>query len=36
MPIFRFAVPQAINGVNPAILNPRNNWLNKEEYDVYL
>jgi len=36
MPIFRVQMPTEINGINPEILNPRNNWMNKEEYDTYL
>jgi ATP-dependent phosphoenolpyruvate carboxykinase len=29
MPVFGLNVPTEVNGVNPGILNPRNNWLNK-------
>lgn len=36
MPVFGLQTPTEVNGVNPSILNPRNNWLNKEEYDSYL
>lgn len=35
MPIFNIAFPKAINGVDSKILNPRNTWLNKNEYDEY-
>lgn len=35
MPIFNVAFPKTVNGVDSKILNPRNTWLNKEEYDEY-
>ncbi len=34
MPIFNFKIPRQVNGVDPNILNPRNTWANKEEYDA--
>ena len=33
-PIFGLAVPNAVNGVDPAILNPKNTWANKDEFDA--
>lgn len=36
MPIFELNIPTQINGINSEILNPRNNWRNKDEYDEYL
>ncbi len=34
MPIFNLQIPKAIPGVDSKILNPRNMWINKEEYDA--
>ena len=34
MPIFNLQIPKKINGVSSSILNPRNSWANKEEYDA--
>lgn len=36
MPIFGLNIPQNVAGINPSILNPQNNWLNKDEYNSYL
>lgn len=33
MPIFNFAIPKQVNGVDPAVLNPRNTWADKEDFD---
>ncbi|MFP6616191.1 MAG: phosphoenolpyruvate carboxykinase (ATP), partial [Candidatus Hydrogenedentota bacterium] len=33
MPIFGFALPKAINGVDSTLLNPRNTWSDKDAYD---
>jgi phosphoenolpyruvate carboxykinase (ATP) len=33
MPIFDIQMPKSIEGVDPRLLNPRNAWSNKEEYD---
>ena len=33
MPIFNVEIPKTINGVDPKILNPRNAWDDKDEYD---
>jgi len=30
---FNLKIPKIVNNVNPEILNPRNTWQNKEEYD---
>lgn len=35
-PIFGFQIPKAIEGVPTEILNPRNTWTNKAEYDTTL
>ena len=32
-PIFGFEVPVALDGVDPAILNPRGTWADKQAYD---
>ncbi len=34
MPIFDISVPKSIEGVEAGLLNPRNAWSDKEEYDV--
>lgn len=34
LPIFNLSIPQSIPGVSASILNPRNSWNNKEEYDT--
>ena len=34
MPIFNLQIPKAIPGVPNEILNPRNHWKNKDEYDA--
>ena len=36
MPIFDLRIPTHINGVESKMLNARNTWRNKEEYDEYL
>ena len=36
MPIFGFKYPKSIAGVDDKILNPRNTWRDKAEYDEYL
>ena len=33
-PIFGFAVPQSVPNVPVEVLNPRDTWSNKEEYDA--
>jgi len=33
MPIFNIQIPKSIEGVEAGLLNPRNAWGNKEEYD---
>ncbi len=35
-PIFGFEVPKEVSGIESTILNPRNTWTNKEEYDKNL
>jgi len=32
-PVFGFEVPVALEGVDPAILNPRGTWADKKAYD---
>lgn len=34
MPIFNIQIPKSIEGVEAGLLNPRNAWSDKEEYDV--
>ena len=34
MPIFNLEVPKTIHNVDAKLLNPRNAWDNKEEYDT--
>jgi phosphoenolpyruvate carboxykinase (ATP) len=34
MPIFGFDIPKAVAGVDAAILNPRNAWIDKSAYDA--
>ena len=36
MPIFDLSYPTEVKGVDNKILNPKNTWLNKEEYTIYL
>ncbi len=36
LPVFNLQIPRALANVNPAILNPRNSWASKEEYDTLL
>ncbi len=33
MPVFNFQIPKTLPGVDSAILNPRNGWKDKAEYD---
>ena len=35
-PIFNFAYPKHLEGVNPKILNPIETWKSKEEYEETL
>lgn len=35
-PIFGFEIPKSISGIDAKILNPRNTWANKDEYDANL
>ena len=35
-PVFGLAIPKACEGVPAEILNPRNTWEDKEEYDKQL
>lgn len=32
-PIFGFAIPKAVEGVDPSVLNPRNAWKDKKAYE---
>lgn len=34
MPVFNLQIPKAVAGMDSKILNPRNTWANKEEYDA--
>ena len=34
MPVFNLQIPQSVPGVDSQMLNPRNMWANKEEYDA--
>ena len=34
MPIFNLQIPKKLNGVDTNILNPRNVWDNKDDYDA--
>ncbi|MCB9771105.1 MAG: phosphoenolpyruvate carboxykinase (ATP) [Candidatus Omnitrophica bacterium] len=36
LPVFNLQIPRAVKGMDSSILNPRNTWANKEEYDVLL
>jgi len=36
LPIFNLAIPESVKNVDPAILNPRNTWEDKEAYDKQL
>jgi len=36
LPVFNLAYPKALKGVDPKILNPIDNWSNKEEYKTLL
>ncbi len=33
MPIFRIMIPKSIEGIAPELLNPRNSWKDKDDYD---
>ncbi len=35
-PVFGFEIPKSIPGIDSKILNPKNTWSNKEEYDQVL
>lgn len=34
LPLFDLAIPVALDGVDTYVLNPRNTWANKDEYDA--
>ncbi|MFZ9659537.1 MAG: phosphoenolpyruvate carboxykinase (ATP) [Arcobacteraceae bacterium] len=34
LPIFNLAIPTTLNNVDTDVLNPRNSWSNKEDYDA--
>jgi phosphoenolpyruvate carboxykinase (ATP) len=37
LPVFNLSIPKTLNGVaDNNVLNPRNTWENKEEYDAQL
>ena len=36
LPMFGLQYPTQANGVNPAILDPKETWANKAEYDAHL
>jgi len=33
MPVFNFAIPKEVPGIDPTVLNPRNTWADKEDFD---
>ena len=34
LPIFNLSIPKTLSGVDTEVLNPRNTWTNKDEYDA--
>ena len=36
MPVFNFAIPEELSGVDAKLLNPRNTWEDKAAYDESL
>ncbi len=36
LPVFNFAIPEALHDVDPNLLNPRNTWTDKDAYDAML
>jgi phosphoenolpyruvate carboxykinase (ATP) len=36
LPVFNLQIPRALNGVNTKILNPRDSWADKADYDATL